>query len=43
MAREVDSGVWFCAAASPSVALTEAKEADGYDLWHSVLNTMGGA
>lgn len=42
LARECQMGVWFAAAASPSVILREPSSADGADLWHHVLTLMGG-
>ncbi len=38
--RECRAGVWFCAAAGPSLVLAE--EASGRQLWHKVLDSMGG-
>jgi putative transcriptional regulator len=40
--RECKAGVWFVAAASAGLVLDAEPAAAGPELWHQVLNTMGG-
>lgn len=41
LASECKAGVWFCAAASAALALSDEAE-HGRELWHQVLEQMGG-
>ncbi|KAJ9510191.1 hypothetical protein QJQ45_015666 [Haematococcus lacustris] len=42
LARECRAGVWFTAAASPAVILSEPDANGECDTWHRVLSLMGG-